>query len=196
MKLKGKKGEMGMGTLIIFIAMILVAAVAAGVLISTTETLQNKALATGKATTTEVGTSIKIIQMYAEDGTDQNIDEFVETIKLNSGSEPLRFSDLLLTMNLDNVSGDYEYNSSMDCTNTSHTTAGGDYGIAYSITGPNNKSGYLTKGDVAKVCFQSVRTVSEGEDFNVILIPKVGTIRKIDVSAPDLMVNKRIDIFP
>ena len=41
-----KKGEMAMGTLIIFIAMILIAAVAAAVLITTTSTLQDKALKT------------------------------------------------------------------------------------------------------------------------------------------------------
>jgi archaeal flagellin FlaB len=200
-----KKAEMGMGTLIIFIAMILVAAVAAGVLISTTETLQNKALATGKATSTEVGTSMTVVQVYAEDGTNQNLEEFIEVIKLSSGSEPIRFTDLLLTMSLDNTSADYQYNTSYDCaesllqTNTSWTNitqAGVDYGISYSITGPNNKSGYLTKGDVVKLCFEAPRSVSESEEISISLIPKVGTVRKVETSLPDLMVDKRIDLFP
>ena len=57
--------EMGMGTLIIFIAMILVAAIAASFLISTTGSLKNKALSTGKATTQEVGTSLQAVELKA-----------------------------------------------------------------------------------------------------------------------------------
>ena len=196
MKRLSKKGEMGMGTLIIFIAMVLVAAVAAAVLISTTGTLQNKALATGKATSREVGTSINALQVYAEDGTNQNLEEFTEVIKLNAGSDAIRFSDLLLTMNLNNQSSDFEYSSSIDCTNTSQTSAGGDYGVAYSITGPNNKTGYLTKGDVAKLCFQAPRSVGESESLRLALVPKVGTPNVVETDLPELMVDKRIEIFP
>ena len=85
---KNKKAEMGMGTLILFIAMILVAAVAAGVLISTTGSLQNKALATGKATTAQVGTAMEAVEVFAEDASSSNnLEDFYETIRLTSGSE-------------------------------------------------------------------------------------------------------------
>ncbi|MCB9358846.1 hypothetical protein H6503_02860 [Candidatus Woesearchaeota archaeon] len=194
--MRNKKAEMGMGTLIIFIAMILVAAVAAAVLISTTGTLQNKALATGKSTATEVGTSLNVVQVYAEDGSNQNIEEFVAIVKLNAGSEPIRFSDLLLTFNLVNSSADYTYDSAIDCNNNSNTTAGGDFGVEYSINGTNNQAGYLTKGDVVKLCLQSPRDVGESENIVLSFVPKVGSVRVVETDLPDLMVDTRVDVYP
>ena len=55
--LKGKKAEMGVGTHIVFIAKLLGAAVAAGVLIQTVSSLQEKALATGGQATTQISTN-------------------------------------------------------------------------------------------------------------------------------------------
>lgn len=191
-----KKAEMGMGTLIIFIAMILVAAVAAGVLISTTGTLQNKALSTGRSTSAEVGTSLNIVQIYAEDGRTQGVSDFYKVLKLNAGSDPVRFSDILISLSLQNATADFLYNASIDCSNTSNTTAGVDFGVEYMITGPNNMTGYLTRGDVVRVCFESPRSVGESEKVIISLIPKVGSTRVVDTELPDLMIAKRIDIFP
>lgn len=97
MKRMQKKAEMGMGTLIIFIAMILVAAVAASVLITTTGSLQGKALNTGSAAKDEIGTNLQVVEMYGSDiDNDQLIDVINLSAKLAPGSESVEISGLLL----------------------------------------------------------------------------------------------------
>ncbi len=72
--LHNKKADTGIGTLIVFIAMILVAAIAAGVLIQTATSLQNKALLTGMRSKNEVSTALSPIIVYGEYGSNHYID--------------------------------------------------------------------------------------------------------------------------
>lgn len=195
--MKNKKAEFGMGTLIIFIAMILSAAVAASVLIATTGKLQNKALDTGKLTTNEVGTGFQAIELYGEEGSDQTLEYWYLTIKLNHGSEAVRFMDLLLSFGTSRDVTDYRYNSAIDCSNTaSFADYTQGYGIFYKLNGTQHKAGYLNKGDIVKVCFAPQTAITEGERIKLQIIPKGGSNMLIETTAPDMISQYRVKVFP
>lgn len=91
---------MGIETLIIFIAMILVAAVASGVLIKTSGLLQTRALAVGTETTERVVTGFEIVTISANANTSTNSFNEIETlVRLQAGSYDMSFLALAHTIN-------------------------------------------------------------------------------------------------
>ena len=79
--------SMGIGAMVIFIAMVLVAGIAASVLIQTSTTLESQALSTGKETTVEVssGMAVTLIEGYAATGS--NISKLAIMVRPHAGAE-------------------------------------------------------------------------------------------------------------
>ena len=106
-----RRGQVGIGTLIVFIAMVLVAAIAAGVLINTAGLLQAQAQQTGEETTAEVSNVIQVGEVVGQAPADQaNITELNLTVRLASGSDPINISKASYTVSTNGnatvVSGD------------------------------------------------------------------------------------------
>ena len=192
-----KRAEMGIGTLIIFISMILVAAIAASVLIQTVSSLQNKALLTGERSKTQVSTNIMPVNIYAEDGSvDSSLDRFYIKAKLAPGSDPISVNDLLIEMSLKNESVDYGYNSTLGCDNIVGSSSTEKFGLDYLIRGDSFSSGYIQRGDVALLCFETPRSVGEDESISMSMIPKVGSPTIVEKAMPDIVTEKRVTLYP
>jgi len=120
------RGQVGIGTLIVFIAMVLVAAIAAGVLINTAGFLQTQAENTGTESTEQVSNNINVLSSVGDVASDnQSLDEVRLSVAPAAGSDALNleevtiqyvadndFANLVHTEADDAVAGDTVFNTS------------------------------------------------------------------------------------
>jgi flagellin FlaB len=100
---KDTSAQVGIGTLIIFIAMVLVAAVAAAVLIQTSGVLQQKAQSTGKQATQEVSSNLMVkniegVRATKEGAISDTIDLLKLKVGLNVGSSPVDVNQVIVSI--------------------------------------------------------------------------------------------------
>lgn len=92
-----ERGQVGIGTLIVFIALVLVAAIAAGVLINTAGFLQSQAEATGEESTNQVSSGVNVVSASGTDTTADsttNIDTATLTVSKQAGSKPIDLTSI------------------------------------------------------------------------------------------------------
>ena len=87
------RGQVGIGTLIVFIAMVLVAAIAAGVLINTAGLLQTQAEATGEESTEQVSDRINIQSATGNVTGSDDIDQFNLTLTKSAGAGDIQLNE-------------------------------------------------------------------------------------------------------
>ncbi|MCX9024930.1 MAG: hypothetical protein OIN85_02405 [Candidatus Methanoperedens sp.] len=166
--IKNENADVGIGTLIIFIAMVLVAAVAAAVLIQTSGVLQQKAQQTGKEATAEVSSNLKIVSVVGH-VTGGAIDIMNLSIEVSAGGNPIDTSTLKVKY-INNNSAGY-------------------------ITGPTNlvytedrtvdgSTTVLSSGDLGKLSLTLPSALNVRESATIQIIPETGTMVIKDVVAP------------
>ena len=88
-----ERGQVGIGTLIVFIALVLVAAIAAGVLINTADLLQGQAQQTGEESTSQVTNNVNVLSASGTTGGSGELSTISVRVSKAPGSGDIRMSD-------------------------------------------------------------------------------------------------------
>jgi flagellin FlaB len=180
---KNNAGDVGIGTLIVFIAMVLVAAIAAAVLIQTSGILQQKAQVTGKEATAEVASNLKVLSVIGNtDGTD--IKNFTVTVQIAAGANDIDFAKVIIKY-IDTSTTD-----SMRYGTVSNTTA---FTVNDSTPLENQ---VLSSGELGIILITPTNDLSVREKATIQIIPETGTMVIKDVVAPATIKGLFIQLFP
>ena len=137
---RDEKGAIGIEILIVFIAIVLVAAVSAAVLIQTVGFLQQKATATGRETTKEVASGIRVTKILGYDPTAPGgtIEKLAIYIEPNTGGQAIDLSNLIVTISAEGKAATFNYYSGSfaDLTSSGVTSIFDDAAIGGTNTTP------------------------------------------------------------
>ena len=94
--MKNNVASIGMGAMVIFIALVLVAGIAASVMIQTSSTLESQAMSTGRETRSEVSTGLEVycVEAYAATGSD--ISKLAIGVRPRAGSDGIDLGEVYL----------------------------------------------------------------------------------------------------
>lgn len=167
------RAEVGVGTLIVFIAMVLVAAVAAAVIITTSGTLQQRAQQTGTEATHDVSSNFKVVTIYGtRTSATADIDTVHFLLELSAGAADVSLEEVVVRYS--------------DGVNVYHYT----YDVAPTFTlewirgdGLNN---VMETGDLVDIALtlDAAAYLNERDSFEVTMVPEIGNPVYIQLATP------------
>ncbi len=216
-KLKYEEHAMvGIGTLIVFIAMILIAAVAASVLISTSETLQSRAKTVGSETIKEVSSGVAIESITGYTNEDRTLIEYLAfTIRPRAGSKDIDLNLCTLSVLYDNLTElklDDELVQQVNTDNQSVFYTPVESGSPYTIMGNTTDSTFgvislldaddsvinthgMNTGDRIIIIVNLSAIIDGGglphrQAISGSMKPEIGILSLYDISAPAVFTNR------
>ena len=161
--LNGRKdvAAIGIGAMIVFIAMVLVAGIAASVLVQTSTTLEMQALKTGKQTIEEVASGI-YVEGIEGSNTSGSLTLLAVEIKPRSGSPDIDLSQTVVEISDSDIKYVLEYDSTT-FTDSNQTSGNIFTSSFYPSSGATTKFGLIVLQDADDSCSSSSPIINFGD---------------------------------
>ena len=178
-----RRGIVGIGTMIVFIAMIIVASVAAGVLINTSGSLQQQARATGEETISEVSSGVKVLAAKGQTASDSNeIDNINLIVRPYAGTQGINLENTVIQ-----YKSSYEVNHLTSISGTTVNNPDEDF-VVENLQDVSGTGKWMleTMGDIVKIIIHPTEnnTLGPAESATVTFYPNSGFKTTYGVSIP------------
>jgi len=177
-KKSDKRAEMGVGTMIIFIAMVLVAAVAASVIISTANSVREQAQSTGSDAVNNIATGFTVQDVVGQI-TDNEVTEVTIYMRLSAGSPNINMDNVMISVTT-NDNSNY-LNMSDDRTTAS---ANESFGFAKTLDVQGYDIWVLGQGDLAKITITGLN-IGFNQLVTIKIIPAYGQMSLVQFTTPE-----------
>lgn len=169
------RAQVGIGTMIVFIATILVAATAAAVLLDTSGRLQERSSSTGNEATQQVASNLVLLQAIGDrPDTDSNIETLTYTVTLAPGASSVDLQQLKIRVSNSTAMTTYSY--------TDGAAAGDLFSVEFERD-YDDTSPVMTRGDLVNV--QLVVDLPERAKVTTTFMPEVGSQMDASFTAPN-----------
>ena len=193
---RNDQGQVGIGTLIIFIAMVLVAAVAAAVLIQTSGVLQQKAATTGTEAIQEVSGNIIVETITGERNStnDAKLQVYNITIKAAAGAGGIDLEQMIITAG--SATELIYLNHSGNLSGTTFTTNE----IRDTDNSFTSDSYVMNSGDLIKITINGTAVgidAAPRDEIYFVLAPENGNPVRKDLTTPNSYgINTVVTLYP
>jgi len=203
-------GAIGIGTLIVFIAMILIAGIAASVLIQTMSNIQNQAMQTGKETIRDISTGIEVRQVSGY-VVNSKIDQLAIYVSPLVASEGIDLSHTIITISDGNKQVLLSYDSDMfsdgltdglfQTINSSNLTSS-TYGVIVIRDTDNSCSPdtpVIDQNDIVVLLVNTTKCfsgISPRTEISGNVIPEYGVSGIISFTTPPILIDKIVELQP
>ncbi|MEM3399372.1 MAG: archaellin/type IV pilin N-terminal domain-containing protein [Candidatus Micrarchaeia archaeon] len=195
-RMKTKRGAVGIGTLIIFIAMVLVAAIAAAVLINTSGILQQRSMMTGKESIAQVSTNIKVSSIIGfTDANFSNIENLSIFITMAPGAQPLNLKYLIVVVGNNNNQTTNQFSEELE-NNTFTPRIIRDPNNLFSTTNPVIDSSSLVELKITPANMSPIVLLPPRTTLHVELIPEHGSPVIIETKTPQTYATSIQHLYP
>ena len=190
-----KKGAVGIGTLIIFIAMVLVAAIAAAVLINVSGILQQKAMATGKQSIAQVSSNILVVSIRGNTNAAKTlIDNINATITAAAGADRLDMGQLVVVVGNNVNQSTLVYSTNPPSATTFNMTELRDPSNLFSPATPIIDSSALVLVNMNVTAANIL--LPPRSQFHLELVPETGASTVINTVTPNSYATPIVSLYP